>query len=260
MTDDDRTEESGRSVSRLGLIGGLAIAAMALYAVGSSLFGHDDGDRESASATPSVSAAASTAPAAMPSATSPGPASKDPDASLCGLKGDASTSLAQAPADVTWTLAGTAAVPDSKSAGPGVVTKRGVRYCFAHSPEGALLAAANVYSWGAAHAADPTGPVQHNVAAGPGYAQALAAVKAAGPDAATMTSTVQIRGFRMTAYTPDDALVDLAFQVDMGGYVHQQLELVWERGDWRLRLAPDGSMATPEGLDDLTSYTTWMGA
>lgn len=253
MADQDPIEESGRSAGKLGLVGGVVVAAMAVYVAVSSHFGHHDaGDTSSSATPPSVSVPN---PAAASSA-----APKSAAESLCGLKGSSATSLNDAPADVTWALSGTIAVPASKAAGPGVIEKSGVRYCYARSPEGALLAAANVFSWAQARTDDPTSPVVHDVAEGPGYQQLLAAAKQMGRDQTAATSTLQIRGFRVEAYTPDDALIDIACQLDMSGYLHREIEVVWQRGDWRVRVAPDGSLATPEVIDDLAGYVSWMGA
>ena len=81
--------------------------------------------------------------AAPPSAfaASPTPAQ---DTSVCGLPDVAlSGSLEKAPS-AKWSLVGTIAAPTVDGQGPGRVDADGFRSCFAHTPSGAVVAAANI--------------------------------------------------------------------------------------------------------------------
>ena len=197
-------------------------------------------------------------PPETPSSTSP-PA--DPEASICGLDAVKLTGgLVAKPTDVTWALAGRVALPSSDEHGPGR-TDRG-RYCFSRTPEGAVLAAASTYGWQTV--ADLRLALEHSVADGEGKEAARDLLESA-PDDTDLTggALLQIRGFRVVTYTGSSAFVDLAAQGTVEGestLLHQQFELVWEQGDWKLRMAPDGSAARTEALPDLTGYVPWAGA
>jgi hypothetical protein len=185
--------------------------------------------------------------------------STDPDASRCDLPGlEKSGTLSKPPEDVTWELVGTTALPASEEAGPGVVEDSGLRYCYAHTPEGALLMAANAFGW---EHSDPESVVANSVASGPGKDAALAELEAgtAGGDGED-SFIFQIRGFRLLAYTDRAALVDIAVEASAGQFVSAPLELAWEGGDWRVRLTPDGSPFNGKPLPDLTGYVPWAGA
>src|SRR4051812_982728 len=62
--------------------------------------------------------------------------------SVCGLPAGSQDPVVGPPA-ASWTLVGTIAAPSVRDVGPGVVA-HGDRRCFAHSPAGALVAAANL--------------------------------------------------------------------------------------------------------------------
>lgn len=190
----------------------------------------------------------------------PSETSTDPDASRCGLPGlEKSGTLSAPPKNVTWELVGTVALPSTEEAGPGEVEDSGLRYCYAHTPEGALLMAANTFAW---DEADPAAVVANSIASGPGKAAAEAALEdgtAGGSDTGS-DQLLQIRGFRLLAYNGSSAMVDIVVQASPGQFVSLALELVWEGGDWRLRLSPDGSLFNGKAVPDLTGYIPWAGA
>lgn len=195
-------------------------------------------------------------PGADPSGSSP-PTPTDPNASVCGLEAQQMQgNLNAAPKDVTWSLVGRVAVPASDAHGPGVVEENGLRYCYAHTPEGALMMASNIYAW--TFIDDAEGVASQSIASGPGRAAALANAREA--QDAPPAELIQIRGFRVLAYDGDTAMIDIALQSETGGYAHQALELHWEEGDWKLRVSPDGSMAPASPLPGLTGYVPFSGA
>ena len=200
----------------------------------------------------------STDPATDATSSPPSTTGDNPAASRCGLPGlDTSGTLDEAPKGVTWQLVGSKAVPSSENAGPGVVDESGLRYCFAHTREGAVLMAANALGWSGI---DQGQILEHSVASGPGYDSALedwqnGESSTGGDD----ESRVQIRGFVLPAYSEDTALVELAMELETGQLVNASLELVWERNDWRLRLAPDGTPWRLKNMTDLAGYVPWRG-
>lgn len=198
----------------------------------------------------------SDAASAPPSTTSPPSTSPTPgdSASVCGLEGvEDSESLAAAP-PTEWEHQGPTAYPASLQYGPGESTADGVRYCFQHSPAGALFAAAN----GLVQATDGTTALawlEHFAADGPYRDEVVAS---AAPDSEADVR-LRIAGFRLLDYTGDSARVDIAVEsfaqgTDVAGsFVY---ELVWQSGDWKL------STETPEpfsfaSLPDLAGYVAW---
>ena len=253
MSDYDDTPEKRRSPLWTAIAGAVLVVVVAMGAF--LIFGGGGGDSSAKSSDPDANPGSSN--------TDSEESSDDPAASVCGLPGhDTSGTLTTPPKGATWDLAGQVAVPKSKAAGPGKInTKTGVRYCYAHTREGAVTAAANVYSWSVALKRDPTGLIERNVATGPGYDAAMNQAQA-GDAAGDSTSDVliQIRGFELKAYSDTSALVSIALQSQNGGLVQQPVELSWEKGDWRFRFQPDGTPTAPERLDSLGAYVPWAGA
>lgn len=173
--------------------------------------------------------------------------------SVCGLAGmdPADAQLTTAPA-ASWTTVGTMAAPSS-AAGPGRVQADGLRSCYAHTVTGALFAVANVWAMGS----DPRlyrSVLEQNTATGPGRDAAL--TQAVGPSNTGMSA--QIAGFKVTAYTPAEATVDLAFLLSSGTQISFPTPVKWQDGDWKVELADDGTpVFRPTTLQSLVGYTPW---
>lgn len=225
------------------------LAAMLVFTVGSGLLEGDDDDKAQAK-TPG--------PESPNSAQSP----TDPNASRCGLPGfETSGTVSEPPTDATWTQVGAQAIPISPSAGPGVVEESQVRYCYAHTPEGAVLAAMNLYAWGVAGTSDPVGVVENGIAEGPGYDEALSMATGRSAEPPSNDPAIQIVGFQVVSYASDAASVSVAFASGLElGYAQQTLELLWDRGDWRVRATLDGSLPPATVTPDLAGYVLWSGA
>ena len=72
---------------------------------------------------------------------------------------------------------------------------------------------------------------------------------------------MQIAGFRILSYTGTAASVDLAFRVSTGATMVQAFDLVWEDGDWKVRLTDEGELPSEMAqVPDLTGYIPWGGA
>lgn len=178
-----------------------------------------------------------------------------PLASICGLPGYEPTgTLTKAPT-ATWTLVGTTAAPKTDAAGPGQVDQDGYRNCYAHTPEGALLAGANFLAMSSKP--DLAKRVaEGSVAPGPGRDRALAAPSNSGGG-----TRIQTMGFRVLSYTGDKASIDIAFRTSNGAYAAIVWELVWSDGDWKFRLTDSGELVNqPVQLKDLGGYVPWSGA
>ena len=246
---DDATSRSAFSAPGF-LVAAGAVAGLVVLTLVMILGGPDD--------PPEADAGPGTPPTAPPAQPRTETAVVDDDESVCGLEGTDDERLTSAPDVDTWDFQGTVPYPVSETHGPGATTDRGIRYCFAHSPEGALFAAANAL----AQASDPAAAqdwARTFLSDGPARDRWIA-------DAADTTDEDGVRfsvaGFRLLAYTGSTARVDLGVAGSVSGSaVHGTFvyELVWRDGDWRL------DATAPRPLDyatvpDLAGYITWGAA
>lgn len=205
----------------------------------------DDEDPET-SPTPSETR---TAPTAEPTAAAGG-------ASVCGLNGVETTgTLSTAPA-AEWAFQGTTAYPTSKEYGPGESTADGVRYCFQHSPEGAVFAAANAVVQGSDAATSGKWIEYFLSDRAPSRDQLLSDVAAG----SSSSNRLNVAGFRLLAYGSDAARVDVAVRaVGQGNTVLASAvyDLVWEAGDWKLLPQDVTNPLRLAQLPDLAGYITW---
>lgn len=200
---------------------------------------------------------AAPSPPASAAPSTPAPTTLSPtedDASVCGLDGEVlSGSISTAP-ETEWKYQDVYAYPSSP-AGPADTSPEGYRFCFQHSPEGALLAAANITisSFDATGRADW---LEYVVSEG----QHRTDLVESGESTSLPTDVrASIAGFRMLAYEGDSARVDIAFRgTSQGTEVAGSLvaELVWEGGDWKLD-ASNPNPARITELPNLAGYTSW---
>ncbi len=197
------------------------------------------------------------APATTP--TPPPTRTPQPDpaaASGCGHTGNESTPTPVTPPDAEWNIAGTVAVPSSATAGPGVVDD-GFRSCFAHTSEGALFSAISFVAMSSD--AQTASRVSEMVVPGVGRDAAIANTD---PNAPISSTRLQLAGYKVTAYTADEAVIDLAWTVTTSGgaLVSYPIALKWSEGDWKVQVADNGQprfSASP--LDSLGGYIPWSG-
>lgn len=193
------------------------------------------------------------APTAAPSAT---PTADAGGASVCGLDGVELTGTVTTAPEAEWEYQDVYAYPVSPTAGPGETADEGYRFCFQHTPEGAVFAAANmlVMSFGTAEARQQF--LEYALSDGGYRAQLLSDVGAdAGSDV-----RAEIAGFRVLAYDGDTARVDVAFQGSSQGQSvtgSTVFELVWENGDWKLDANSDEPARLAQ-IPDLSGYVPWM--
>lgn len=191
----------------------------------------------------------SAAPTTEPSAAAGG-------ASVCGLDGtEASASLTSAPA-AKWAYENTTAYPTSNEFGPGDTTTEGVRFCFQHSPEGALFAATNAVAQGSDPSIASSWIEYFLAAAAPNRSQLVSDVSSA----SSSTSRLRVAGFRLLAYADSTARVEIAVRASGSGnavYGSVIYNLVWEAGDWKLLPTDVNNPLQMTQLPDLAGYVAW---
>lgn len=194
-------------------------------------------------------------PATPPAAAAPSPTADTGGVSVCGLTDVAlSGTVDQAPADAQWALVGTIAAPSVPGQGPGLVEKDGFRSCFARTPTGAVVAAANLAALGSYP------PVRDRfneqaLAPGPGRDAVLAKPAAQG---ASDGPRLELVGVQLLRYTGDQADVDLALRTSTGSLLAATVYLTWAEGDWKARVADDGSdLSSVSPISTLDAYLPW---
>lgn len=194
-------------------------------------------------------------PEAPPAAAAPTAAADSVQPSVCGLTDVAlSGTVDQAPA-AQWAMVGTIAAPTVEGQGPGVVDADGFRSCFAHTPTGAVVAATNLAAMGSY----PPVRARFNaeaLAPGPGRDAVLADPTPQGD--ATSGPRLQFAGFRLLRYTGQQADLDLAMLSSTGQMFGFTAYLEWAEGDWKVRVADDGSdLSAISPISSLTGYVAW---
>ncbi|GAA1590803.1 MULTISPECIES: hypothetical protein [Kribbella] len=168
-----------------------------------------------------------------------------------------------APAAVTWQFEGAMLIPLQVAGGPAATKANGVRYCFAHSPTGAVLAAM-VLLGQVQNRSVALDVLRERVVPGPGQQRAIAEAKAemATPSDGT---NVQFVGFKVIYYAPDgsQAIIQIASQLGDQGVGALPVTMQWSKGDWRAVLQPDGSFngsVEPDILSSLNGYVRFSGS
>lgn len=219
--------------------------------------------------SPQPAATAPTLPTASVVPAPPSPAATTPAAapvksdSVCGLPGLAKEgTVSLAPATTAWTYEGRTAYPTTQSAGPGGQSPQGWRSCFAHTPEGAVTAAAYVLAignssnfqrkkgWASYALADSPIPKSQRVTAAVG-------------SESTSGSRVELLGFRLLSYDGASAQVEVAFRLSLTGrtgYYGAVYPLRWQDGDWKVYLATKDNPFGLVQVPDLSGYIPWSQA
>ncbi|MGI8682382.1 MAG: hypothetical protein ACR2JO_09725 [Mycobacteriales bacterium] len=164
------------------------------------------------------------------------------------------------PPGITWGLFQGVALPSSHSSGPTRVS--GPVYAgYAHTPTGALLAAAQISSrYLISPGQDWRQVEERQVVPGPGrdvYVQKRAKVDSTSVPPGTYG---QFAGFRFVTYSPDVAVVQFVSRFSSGNLQVATDTVRWLDGDWKLQLQPDGS-ATPtvQSVSTLAGFVPWSG-
>lgn len=169
-----------------------------------------------------------------------------------------------APNGVTWSLFHEALLPMSATAGPVRADGEAVR-CFAHTPVGALIAAAQIttrYSF----ADDWQLVMARSLAPGPerdeGRTARLAAEAAAATSQPSGTggTVMQLAGFKFVSYTDDTAVIQVMRATDDKLHMSSVLYTIkWVDGDWRLQLQSGGKPAAMvQKESSLSGFVPWQ--
>lgn len=151
-------------------------------------------------------------------------------------------------------------VPFSTSDGPARV-ENGLALGYSHSPQGAALAAAQIWFRSTARPAD--GKIRsEQMVLTPADQQALDRSNAEGklpqslPDSVTkwMLAT---DAFKVDQYTPDAAVVWLAGRGAGSTWLATRQDMAWVNGDWRWKPPPGFAKAPSETLKTLAGWTKW---
>lgn len=193
----------------------------------------------------------SSTPGAAPSAS---PTADEGGDSVCGLEGVELTGTVTTAPETEWQYQDVFAYPTSSTAGPGETSADGYRYCFQHSPEGALFMAANALVQGSGPASEAW--ATYALADGPYRDQLLS-------DAGSSENSSGIRmdvvGFRVLEYTGDTARIDLAVRGSSQGETitaSAVYDLVWQAGDWKVS-ADDPVPFDFASIPDTAGYVSW---
>ena len=238
----DSLDQNSEETSRRGLIASAAVV-MAILSLGVFLIFAPSDDE------------ASPAPGTSPVAQGTKQPTAEPEGNFCGLKDDPTATPPAIGPEATWALQSKLAVPSSATAGPGK-TEDGVGYCYARSPEGALMAAAHVYTWDSPRMYRTL--VARSLAAGPGVA-IFEASMASSNHQPSGAGGAQIAGYRFVSYSPTAATVVIAISTS-GSFVEHALDFVWEERDWRVVLADGGDFRSmPRAIPNLAGFVPWSG-
>ncbi|WP_405465970.1 hypothetical protein OG783_22815 [Streptomyces jietaisiensis] len=152
----------------------------------------------------------------------------------------------KAPKDISWHTFGITRVPVSVSAGPTRTTGP-VRWCFAHTPVGAALAATVIPSqMSGAHWKTIS---QQQVVAGGGrdmfeFQRSIIRNIDSAAQRNGGTSVGSYTGFSVNSYTSDTATIGLLLRNGQS-YTTTDIQLRWDHGDWKVVPDGDGSLHTP---------------
>ena len=182
-----------------------------------------------------ATATAPDAPSANPTPTDPGPAAVSD--SVCGLPAGDQEPPDSALGPATVRVGDGLAVPSVQGVGPGVT--EGVSRCFAHSPTGAVVAAANFIVWLSSNQRldEVTTTL---IAAGADRDRMLAEVHSSW-DGSTSPAFAVV-GYKVEVRSPDEALVTIAASPasDRSRAVAWPLVMVWADGDWKVKPPSNG--------------------
>jgi len=213
---------------------------------------------EDRSPAPAARPTGPTAPADSTGRGGDGDVASDAGPAEAAAQVDVVEPLLVAPQDVSWQLFMGVALPYSPAAGPTVFDGP-VHAGVGRTQQGALLAAVQL---GTRYLLTPgegwREVLDRQVL--PGAGRDAFAVNRAGVDPQAPPGTYgQIAGFRVVAFTPDVAVVQLVSRFPTSGVLQVTTTTVrWVGGDWRLQLQPDGGTSpTAQAVPSLDGFVVW---
>jgi hypothetical protein len=165
-----------------------------------------------------------------------------------------------APKDVTWELVGAQPVPVSRSAGPRQVSG-GVASGYAHTPEGALIAAVQISTRSSIYVGraswEPT--ITRQMIDSPDREALLRwSAQYDPPPRVEVGDLSALGGYRFVSYTPDATIIALALRSSGGRWGLMTYTLRWSSGDWRMEPPPGGEWASVQTLPNtLPAIVSW---
>jgi hypothetical protein len=162
------------------------------------------------------------------------------------------------PADIRWERLTVGKAPLSASAGP-VRTTGPVRWCFARTPMGAVLAA-HVIPAQMSGAHWRTVAEQQVVEGIPRrmFIAQRETLPEPVPGAGSTQQSGSFVGYRLTAYSADAATVQLLLKDPAGTYGTTSVSVRWDGGDWKITPEPTGSLYTqPAPVTGNAGFAMW---
>lgn len=243
----DQPDHSGPLDSRgTWWVASIAIILLILAGLVAVLvWGNGGGAVNSAAPLPPTPTASTAAPTTSSAAPQP--------AGGCNPPATDQTVPKAAPANIQWSLVNTVALPWSPTAG---ATKRDgdLWTCYAHTPTGALVAAAVL-------SVTPYGPgaervLSSQVLPGPERDARLATVQAQPPQPNEPGTASAVAGFKFLDYSMNRATIQIAFAYASKSFVWT-VPLEWSDGDWKLNLDPSGGSVAGQPITNLAGYIGW---
>ncbi|MGW6945120.1 hypothetical protein ACWGF3_39750 [Streptomyces xanthophaeus] len=143
-----------------------------------------------------------------------------------------------------WADFGPLRLPVSETSGPAV-TEGQVARCYARTPRGAVLALVNISSR-AANGPDWRKVVGQQVfpdAAKGVFEQGTAANRSGKPDYPEKSNRMVPAGYKLVTFTPDTAVIDIAYRNPGGTVTTVLMTARWHEGDWKQQMAPGGGVS-----------------
>lgn len=195
--------------------------------------------------------------AAPTPSTSPAQPDGNADGDGCpGLEESDEEPTVAPPAD--WDLFRTVALPVSSEAGPAVIDGDVAR-CYAHSPTGALMAAAQIGTrytlaedWQTVMEEQTVGDAKDGL-----IDARVELEETESPPAPQPGELGQIAAYDITTYSPDTAVVQLITRFVDGSLQASTATLRWMDGDWRYEVSQ--TSAPQKTVLSLQGFTEWGG-
>ncbi len=196
-----------------------------------------------------------TAPGGAPAPTNAGQEGRPAG---CTTTGTDQTVPTSPPSGVTWSLTGGFAVPSSVADGPTLHGPGGVRYCYSHTPLGAVLAASNLGQGTGSPQEIQDASLKLSVVPNQ-YSAQVASTPAPPRD---NRGSGQFAGFRIISYSPDQASIALAASIpgQTDSYPLLTVAMQWYQGDWRAVPQPGPTVVvTGSSATSLAGFVPWAG-
>ncbi|MFI5837528.1 hypothetical protein ACIA5A_28005 [Micromonospora sp. NPDC051300] len=162
-----------------------------------------------------------------------------------------------APGDITWRPVNGAQTPFSASAGP-LRTTGPLRWCFAHTPMGAVLAVHTI----SRQMSGPDWRVVSRQQLVPGLGRDyFDAMRESLPEDGPPQTANRLAGFLVVRYTPRTAVVRVLVRQASARYFSVDYTTDWNGVDWRLRPLNSGGLYGPvTPVLTLAGFVLWDGA